>query len=73
MKTKIGMKIVDGYLTFDGATWSRHDENLVSWLENVNPEDLMCGEHCFDIEVEVLWKSKDGGPTLEAVDKRKVW
>ena len=65
--TKIGLKIVDGGLFFDPVTFGRHKENLVSWLENLNPDDLLYGDFRFDVEVEVEWVADDGGPTLHHV------
>lgn len=68
MKTKIGMRISDGYLSFDHEKFNRHDENLVSWLEGVSPEDLLYGEFTFDVPVDLTWEHPDGGPLLEVAD-----
>ena len=63
--TTIGLRLWDGYLSFDGERIDQHDENLASWLENVSPEDLLRGDYRFEVEVEVAWDVD--GPTLHHI------
>ena len=69
--TKIGMRLWNGYLSFDQDRIDDHDEDLASWLENAAVEDLLHGDYPFEIEVEVVWHSNER-PTLYHVTVTNV-
>ena len=60
--TMIALCIEDGRLSFDSAESGRHSEDLESWLESVDTEDLFCGVYYFEVPVDVTWDGDE--PTL---------
>ena len=64
--TMIGMKLWDGYLSFDPDAHPEHSEDLRSWLENMSPEDLFDGLFHFGVPV-VIDDWGEEGPVLKVV------
>ena len=65
---KLRLHIYNGYLSIDPA--SVEDERLREWVENMGPEDLMCGEWAFEIDVAVE-EEADDGPIFVEADKER--
>lgn len=64
---EIGLKMWDGYLSFDPDATPELDPDLNSWIENMSPEDLISGLMRFKVTVRITEWDVEGCPTLELV------
>ena len=65
---EIGLKMWDGYLSFDPDATPELDPDLNSWIENMSPEDLLRGLLRFKVTVRITEWDVEGCPTLAMVE-----
>ena len=68
MKAIIGMKIEDGYLNFDPDATPDLNDDIMSWIENLAPEDMLHGLIRFKVKVEIEEPWGPDGPFLHALE-----